>query len=73
MPFYKYRCGCGKEFDAMRSVEQREEAPCLACGSKAKHVITAAHFDPKMGLDPDFETFSSKWAKSREKASRSRT
>lgn len=72
MPLYKYRCNCGKEFDAIRAVESRDEAPCLACGGKGKHVITGAHFDPKMGTDPDFATFSAKWAKSREKAARSK-
>jgi putative FmdB family regulatory protein len=72
MPIYRYRCECGKEFEAIRSVEKREEAPCLACGRKGKHLISAPHFDPKMGLDPAFATFSDKWAKSREKASKER-
>jgi len=54
----------------MRAVESREEAPCLACGGKGKHIITGAHFDPRMGLDPDFPTFGAKWAKAREQAAR---
>ena len=70
MPLYRYRCNCGKEFESIRDVEAREEAPCFACGNKGKHIISAPNFDPKMGLDPDFATFSSKWAKTREKAAK---
>lgn len=63
MPLYDYKCSCGNKFAAINTVEYRELAPCPACGEAAKHTISPVNFDPKMGLDPDFATFSDKWAK----------
>jgi len=41
-----------------------ERATCQCeCGATANMVITPVRFDwQKMGLDPDFATFSDKWA-----------
>ena len=34
MPWYDYRCeSCASSFEAHRSVELRDEAPCPSCGS----------------------------------------
>lgn len=70
MPLYKYRCECGKEFEAIKAIEDREEAMCFACGGKGTHAITTVGFDPKMGLDPAFPTANAKWARTRERAAR---
>ena len=63
MPLYDYRCDCGNVFTAMNKVDERETAVCPDCNKPAKHIISPVNFDPKMGLDPDFATFSDKWAK----------
>jgi putative FmdB family regulatory protein len=63
MPLYEYKCECGNRFSQLKKVEERDTAPCPECGTWAKHAITPVNFDPKMGLDPAFATFSDKWAK----------
>lgn len=61
MPTYEYECDqCGNRFDAVKKIADRHYA-CCSCGYSARHVITACHFDPRMGVDPDFPTFASKW------------
>ena len=65
MPLYKYSCQCGEEFEELHSVSDRQTSTCHKCGEPAKLVITTVYFDGKMGLDPDFRTFSDKWAKKR--------
>lgn len=61
MPVYEYKCPeCGTYFDALKKVADRKTAMC-SCGTTANQQITACHFDPRMGADPDFPTFAAKW------------
>lgn len=63
MQIYQYNCTeCG-EFEAMSNVADRKNMKCLDCGITATQIMTPINFDAKLGLDPDFPTFSSKWAK----------
>lgn len=32
MPFYRYACGCGKQFDEFRKIDNRNNAPICVCG-----------------------------------------
>jgi len=62
MPTYDYECDCGLNFECVKKVAERHSATC-SCGKEAKHIISACHFDPRMGVDPAFPTFASKWDK----------
>jgi len=35
MPIYEYRCECGKEFEALRGIENRHDVTC-ECGKVPK-------------------------------------
>ena len=63
---YQYECSnCEERFEALRPMSERKSAPCRQCSQAGTQVITTVSFDPKMGLDPDFATFYSKWGKTR--------
>lgn len=63
MPTYEYHCDqCGESFDRVQKIKDREYA-CCQCGYSAKKVMSACHFDPRMGVDPDFPTAARKWDK----------
>ncbi|NNE35465.1 MAG: hypothetical protein HKN13_09520 [Rhodothermales bacterium] len=68
MPIYSYVCDCGREFEARKSVEDRNFCECL-CGEIAGKAITtcAFHLDPVSG---DFPTRTATWAKAHEDANR---
>ena len=70
MPIYEYGCeACGNVFEKIQKVADRRHARC-ECGQTADQRVTAANFDPRMGCDPDFPTFASKWMrKQKDKAS----
>lgn len=60
---YDWRCqSCNTKFEAFAKMAVLNHA-CPECGADSKRLISAPHFDPKMGLDPDFSTFGDKWAK----------
>ena len=65
MPYYDYRCRqCDVKFEELTPVSQcTEDRPCPDCGGDGARIISPVHFDGKMGLDPDFSTFSDRWAK----------
>jgi putative FmdB family regulatory protein len=69
MPLYDYRCRqCNEKFEAAAKIADCDaDQPHEGCGGSGKRIISAVHFDGKMGLDPDFATFSDKWAKQHEK------
>lgn len=39
MPLYEYRCSCGKEFEALRPIAQRDDVVC-SCGQKPTKLIS---------------------------------
>lgn len=60
---YDWRClSCDTKYDALVKSDVFNH-PCPECGGDSKRLISTPHFDPKMGLDPDFGTFGDKWAK----------
>lgn len=68
MPIYEYKCPeCDYRFDMLRKIADRKDAPCPECEKTALQQVTFAHFDPKMGCDPDFPTFAAKWDKKHRK------
>ena len=68
MPIYEYVCpDCKERFEAWKSIEERKESTCLACEGMGQQVLTPVAFDTaRMGKDPDFPTFSDKWARQHE-------
>jgi len=61
--FFDFRCtACDNVTEGFVKPDVHEQ-PCPECGAVAKRTISAPHFDPKMGLDSDFGTFSDKWAR----------
>ncbi len=40
-PLYDYKCGCGNEFDALRSIEDRHSVVC-ACGRVADLKVSSS-------------------------------
>lgn len=70
MPLYLYECDeCAMRFEASRSIDERKKSPCPHCdGGVGQQKITPVAFDETaMGLDPDFPTAASKWARRQEK------
>ena len=60
---YEWRClECTAKFDALAKSSVKVIG-CPRCGADSKRLISAPHFDPSMGLDPDFSTFGDKWVK----------
>lgn len=43
MPLYEYKCKCGHRFEALRSMDDRHNAPCLKCGKPASKVISVVN------------------------------
>lgn len=39
MPLYDYKCECGKEFEALRTIDECESAPC-ECGKTASRTFS---------------------------------
>lgn len=73
-PLYEYLCpSCGHEFEEFNSIEDRAKEQCPSCTSIAEVQISAPHFDPRIGLDPDFPTFADKWANARERKTKEET
>ena len=64
MPIYQYRCAdCGEEHEALKKVDERSLNQCPYCMSMAEQILTPVHFDPRMGVDPDFPTAYAAWGK----------
>ena len=40
MPLYEYRCECGKQFESVRSIDNRHNAMCK-CGNIAKLKVSS--------------------------------
>lgn len=66
MPIYDYVCSCGREFEALRSVDARKTSRC-ACGAEAAMRVApvAFYLDPVSG---DFPTRTRNWEKSHQRA-----
>ena len=52
MPLYEYRCrDCGEITEAVRSVDERMDAPACGCGGETYKIISAYR------VHPDFEPY----------------
>jgi putative FmdB family regulatory protein len=70
MPLYSYNCpGCGKAFEAIKSVADRATAVCPSCSDEAKQAVCAPTIALD-GTDPGFPTAYDAWAKKHERAGR---
>jgi len=53
MPFYEYECKtCGKRFEEVRTVEQRNGVVCIECGCPTQLLISQSTFIMKDYYDP---------------------
>lgn len=50
MPMYEYRCECGRRFEQLRALGDRDNAVCPSCAStRVERVAAAAHFQFRPG------------------------
>lgn len=64
MPTYDYQC-CGKKFERITSIAQRDNVICPLCNGLAKRLLSAPQIMLD-GTDPGFPDAYDRWAKRHE-------
>ena len=44
MPLYQYKCPDGHEFEALRSISSRDNAPCPTCGKDSQAQMSTCNW-----------------------------